>query len=374
MRALLLVLMVTTGCAGRMRPLSERVAEMDFGMAPRLPSPEAATYAALEQPPRDPLVAEILHGKHSDAGLEAAAAGLALAISDRKGGMSRWELREALWRAGYPYPVHDGRAWSVATNAAPPRGLVGWVEAVPADEPMGLVRARGRHEDTWVGLRARPEVDLGALPRLASVGTLLELPPLDGGSWVLTDGAGDLLKGDLLDGERLVLSSSGEWLLQVKQGGAEFARFPIYVGIPGPEGPILRLPDPPPPVATREDAEALLRDLLTHVRREYGLDPWAPNPVLDTAANRYVATPGASSGEILEGLGFPSATREVWACDEPTVEDCVDRWIWDPRRRKAVLSDDMDAYGLKLTLDTSGVHATLLLVGQPESRVEVQTP
>ena len=108
-----------------------------------------------------------------------------------------WRVREAAWRAGWPYPVADARAWSVGDGLTPPRDLLTWVEQIPADEPMSLVRARGRDSDEWVGVAGRPPVELGALPRIANLGSPLLIPAVPGGIWRAADPSGALSEGSL---------------------------------------------------------------------------------------------------------------------------------------------------------------------------------
>jgi hypothetical protein len=54
-----------------------------------------------------------------DRALESASAGLALDAADGTGGLARWELREAAWRGGWPYPVTDARGWGTVSGTAP---------------------------------------------------------------------------------------------------------------------------------------------------------------------------------------------------------------------------------------------------------------
>lgn len=354
---------LATACGPKTpRSLADLAAEIDWAATPRLPSPDAGSYADGAEAPRDPSINALLKGKHHDGALAGAASALALAAADGVGGLTRWELREAAWRAGWPYPVADARAWSVGDGTLPPRDLLTWVEQIPADEPMAIVRARGRESDEWVGMRGHPSFQLGALPRLASLGTPLLLPPIPGGAWRATDGAGTLREGALDQGGSILLSSSGEWLVQVVRGDTELARFPVYVGVEPSTAPLLRLPQPMPQPSSAADADALARELLAHVRTSYGLTTWSASPMFDAAVQQYMRNPAAGSAAALSSIGFRGAPGIVWACDDVTVENCFDAWVWDLRRRGGLMSTTYDSYGLHTTLDASGVHLTLLLV------------
>ncbi len=342
--------------------LAELASKIDWASTPRLPAPDAGSYAGGSEPSRDPAVNDLLRGKNHDGALAGAASAIALSAADEAGGLTRWELREAAWRAGWPYPVADARAWSVGDGVAPPRDLLTWVESVPADEPMALVRARGRESDEWIGMRGRPPIELGALPRLASLGTPLLLPPIAGGKWRSADASGAVHEGPLDAGGSILLASSGEWLVQVLQGDKEVARFPVYVGVQPSKTPLLRLPTPLTQPASTADADALARALLDHVRISYGHPAWKATPMFDAAVQAYMRNPAAGSAATLAALGFRGSRGIVWACDDVTVENCFDAWVWDLRRRDGLMSTAYDSYGLSTTLDGSGVHLTLMLV------------
>lgn len=360
MRALL-ILALLAACAPKVPPSASVIAkELGFGTTPRLTPSVSASYMVVPARLTDPVIAPLLRGRTADGALTGAASGLALAIAGNKGGMARWELREALWRAGWAFPVYDARAWTTSVSGPPPQELFAWVDALAEDEPFALARARGRDQDAWVALRARPPFALGPVPRLANVGTPVSLPALPGATWRAADGSGLVQSGSLDAGATLLLGTAGEWILDVRANDRELARFPIYVGISGPTEPALRLPEPFP-VSSEEDAHALAVALLDAVRTTYGLPTWKGNPILDQALQRYLANPEAGSAAALDSLGFPAAEAIAWACDDTTVENCIDTWIWDVRRRAALLSPAIDGYGLQVAMDSSGVHMALLL-------------
>lgn len=358
---------LTGPCAQPPESLSKLAERQDYGQTPRLPPPESNSYATAQEPPRDPVVAALTRGKAYEGALAGACSGIALSIAEGDGSLTRWELREALWRAGYAYPVYDARRWDTVVNGAPPRELLAWLEQLPEDESMALVRARGRERDHWIGMRARPEVDLGVMPRLAELGTVLQLPPVAGAVWEVADGSGRYTQGSLDEGARILLATSGEWVIAVRRTDRDLARFVIYVGIDGPSEPILHMDDLPPPVSTEHDAELLARRTLEHVRQSYARKPFEASQVLDAAVSRYLDRPGSSATDILDGLGFPAAEVEVWACDDVTVQACVDWWLWDPRRRDLLVTDAVDGYGLRTVMDATGVHLTVMLVNTPDT-------
>jgi hypothetical protein len=343
------------------RSLADVAKKLDYGETPQLLAPDSGSYARAEEDPQDPVLKPLLRGKHVEAALQAAAGGLALAAADHVGGLARWELRESLWRAGWPYPADEARAWSFGSGHAPSADLIAWVEAIPEDQPLGLVRARGAEEDVWVGIRAVPAIDLGPVPRVTGLGSPLVLPPVPGATWRLSDQEGTLREGTLDAGLSVVLAGAGEWLFEIRRDGAELARFPVYVAISPPTTPLLRLPDTRP-ITGVEDVDALAVDVLGHVREAYGRTPWKRSTVFDAAVGRYVGDPSIGSAGALRTVGFSGASAIVWACDDATVESCVDAWVWDPRRRAVLLTDRMDSYGLHASLDARGVHLTLLLV------------
>lgn len=366
MRATSLALLVLVA-ACKPRPvasLAEIAGELDYAIPPRLPSPDAAVYATVDGRSMDPVVGPLVRGLRFDSGLAATAAGLALAAAEGEGGLSRWELREAAWQAGYPFPIYDARAWSVVQNGPPPRDLLAWIEATPPEEPMALVRARGHAGDVWIGARARPAMQLDPIPRLANLGTPLRIPALPGGLWRLTDGGGTLTSGPAEAPVEIVLSSAGEWLLQlVAADRREVLKVPIYVGIDAPSDPLLR-PDPDAPpfvVGTPEDAVDHADELLVHVRETYGLEAFERSPLLDAALDRFADDPEKGAEDMAGSVGMGGAAT-LWRCDDTTVENCLDRWIWDPRRRADLLSETLDTLALHARLDTRGLHLTALLV------------
>lgn len=364
MRRTVLVGLLALGCVPKAPASSAQLAEeLGFGTTPRLHSASSAAYVVVETVSRDPVIGPLTRGRDADAALSGAASGLALALAEESGGMARWELREALWRAGWAYPVYDARGWSALASLPPPPEVFAWIDGLGETEPFGLARARGRNADAWVGVRARPPVDLGALPRVAAVGTPIVLPPVAGATWRAADGLGEVREGPLDAGATLLLTTAGEWLVDVRQDRKELARFPVYVGMDPPATPLLRLPEPVGEVSGSDDARARALALLEHVRRVYDVAPWKPNPILDLAVSRYLQDPAAGSGKALADLGFPAARSVVWACDDTTVENCIDGWVWDVRRRAALLGDAYDGLGLVATVDREGVHLTLLLAG-----------
>jgi len=334
--------------------------KIDWDLTPVLASPNSGTYGAAPGRSRDPVVSVLTHDMKFDRSLEAAAGGLALNAVEGVGGIQRWELREAAWRGGWPYPVLDARGWSAVANEPPPDDTFQWLSTTAEGDSMALVRARGGMGDGWVGLRGHPEVDLGLLPRGAALGTPLALPAIAGATWRVSDGGGVLYEGTLDRPETLLLASAGEWVVQILREGRELARFPIYVEIDPPEIPLLRSPRDAPLIGSTEDADRWTRDLLKHVRQSYRLPVWESNPLLEAAVKTMAQDPTRPVGEILGALGYARGAV-VWTCDDVTVENCLDRWVWDPRKRGALLSTELDAMGLRTVLDARGVHLTLVL-------------
>ncbi len=341
--------------------LAEVADKIDFARMPRLPSPDSGTYYASPEPSRDPVISALVRGKAHDGALASAAAGLALSIADDRGTLSRWELREALWRGGWPYNAFDARSWIAADGRPPPSDLLKWLEGIPEDQAMALIRARGRAEDIWVGIRANPLAQLEPIPRRTHMGSVINLPAIPGASFRLSDGGGELTEGRLETGATLLLTTAGEWLLQVVADRREIARMPIYVEIEPPREPVLQTEEKAPLISSAVDAEGWTRKLLTHVRRVYGLEPWLATPLLDSAAQRLAEGEVESPMEAARAVGMVSTSVVRWTCDDITVENCLDYWLWDPRRRAAMLSSELDTYGIHASLDARGLHITMLL-------------
>jgi hypothetical protein len=330
--------------------------KLDFSAKPILPSPDSGTYYPSRETPVDPIVSRIVRGKHYDGALAGAAAGIALGVVRGTGGLTRWELREALWRAGWAHNAFDARLWNAPEGQLPPADVFEWVEQIPEDQPMALVRARGIDADAWVGILGKPLAKLAPIPRRASIGSELRLSQIPGARFVLADGAGNVIDGGLDAPTRLLLTTTGEWLLKVSHGTRELAHMPIYVEIQPPDTPVLKSKETSPLIADAKDADLWSRKLLTHIRTVYGLEAWTSDPLLDAAARQVRENPERAAA------GSTNSERLVtWTCDDVTVENCMDAWLWDPGRRADLLSEQLDAYGLHTVLDARGVHLTLLL-------------
>jgi hypothetical protein len=341
--------------------LAERAAKLPWWQTPVLPSPDRGTYAPESAPPRDPLVGALLAERTPDTRLEAAAAALALLAVEGKGGLARWELREAAWRAGWPYPVTAAQGWGTPEGAPPPPELFAWIEALSPDQVFGLARARGPNGDAWVGLLGQPAVALGAVPRTAPLGTLLTLPKLPGATLRLADGRGTLREESLADGATVPLVIAGEWIARVEVAGTAVAHFPIYAGIPTPQVALLRADEDASAVTTSEEVDAHARALLREVRLRYVLPAWGTDPLLDAAARALAQDPTRAADPVLERMGAAPGRGVAWRCDDLTVEDCLDRWVWNPSGRQALLDPGLDRFGLDARLDATGVHLVLTL-------------
>jgi hypothetical protein len=314
---------------------------------PHLPSPTASVYNRSPETPPDRPVAGL------DASLSGAAAALALELVQGKPlSLTRWRVREALWRAGYPYPVDDAKAWTAGPSGAPPPQLLDWLAAVHDDDDLGLVRARGHDDDVWVALKARPAVKLGPVPRQVPLGGKLVLPAIPGATWAVADANGNLQRGDLTAPVELDAGSAGEWLVEVSVDGASVALFPVYVGMVPPavslitDGPSLR---------TAADALARTESLLAGIRDVYGATPLARDFMLDAGARSLLNGNAGSQDGVAKSLGLPAEQTALWECTGTTVEACLDRVVWKPENRRALL-DDQSGLGLAARVDDAGVH------------------
>jgi hypothetical protein len=340
--------------------LDALVDRLDFGVTPRLPAPDGFTYFSAEEAPEDAIVAALTRGRRYDAALGAAAAAIGLDATDGKGALTRWSLREALWRGGWPYPASDARTWETAAGEAPPRDMLHWVRDLPEDAPMGLVRVRGAARDVWVGLRGVVRAELPPVPRRAAAGTVIELPGIPGAVLEVADPGGGLVRGEPGERGRVVLTRAGEWLLRLATPEQEIARFPVYVDVPPPSEPALRLAAASA-VGDEEEAVERAQALLSRVRDLYGLRPWMAEGLLDAAAGHFAAYTDVRAADAVAAVGL-SGEAVAWACDDVTVEGCIDQWLWDPRRRNTWLDADPASVGLWASLDSRGLHLVLLLL------------
>jgi hypothetical protein len=324
---------------------------------PRLPAPSAGVYARSRETPSDPALAAFVAEKPWDAALSGAAAGLALKLVGEIGGpeespgLTRWRVREAMWKAGYPFPALDARAWQAGPDGAPPPPLVAWLDAFPAGDDLGLVRARGRDQDLWVALRSRPTVDVGRIPRQVPEGGTFTIPANPGGRYRVSDANGFLLEGTLDAPAEIEANSTGEWVVEILPAEAgPPALFPVYVGMVPPDLPLIR-----EPAAVRSPADVVERaeTLLADIREIYGASQLQRDFVLDAGARSLLRGDTDSAEGVRESLALDSAGTTIFRCEGTTVEACLDRVVWQPENRRA-LFDDASALGLAGDLDAEG--------------------
>lgn len=316
-----------------------------FAEIPRLPAPKAGSYAVVPQTPPDPAVARLMGDAPWDASLSGAAAGLALA-GVAGGRMDAWVVREAAWRAGWPYPVSQVRAWRTDAGAAPPAAVTDWIAAQTAGVAVGLVRARADGADLWVGLSSQATADLGVIPRQLAVAATVTAPGVAGARWVAGDPDGGLTVGGPGAPLALPLNREGEWLLELRSDASVLARFPVYAGMAPPEVDLLALPTLPADDAGRTAA------LLDEIRAVYGRTAWRRDPTLDAAARSALNGDLPDLAAAAARLGFPDPA--TWRCSGPTVPACLDQAMWRPEDRAVFLSD-RTLLGLAFTGGSAGV-------------------
>jgi hypothetical protein len=203
--------------------------EEELGEPPQLPSPYAGSYARVLGQPKDVVVLSVLGSRAWEASLSGTAAGLALDAAEDRGGLTRRNLREAAWQAGYPWPILAVATWPTSEGGRPPTDIAGWIRNQPPERDIGLVRARGRGKDVWVALAAQPLLDLGVVPKEMARGQVVRLPVRANTRWRVSDGLGALSEGTLDQNVDLTMSSPGEWIVQILDDGGDLARFPLYV-------------------------------------------------------------------------------------------------------------------------------------------------
>lgn len=357
--SLALLLVACAPKAPEVKTLAQLAEEQDYRAVPRQPPEQSEVYARMPARSGDPILAALTEGVTWDAALSGAAGAMGLGIAQRDRGLTRWELREAMWRAGYPYPVSDARAWTVPLRNPPAPATLAWIEAREPEEDVGLVRVRGPSEEVWVGLTGRPRVTLPAQPRQVEPGTALRLPAIPQASFHVADGAGHLVEEGLDEGATLLMTVPGEWLVVLDDGDGELARFPLFVGVPAREEPLLAAPASD--LIGADDPIARAATLLDHVRNTWERPRWLRAALLDAAAQRVLADRSQPLEATLAGLGYAGVQVSLLECRGSTVEDCLDKWVWIPSLRSLLLDARDGDLGLAGEVDTRGVHLVALV-------------
>ncbi|TVQ94415.1 MAG: hypothetical protein EA397_01730 [Deltaproteobacteria bacterium] len=313
---------------------------------PRLPAPRAGTYAQTIQIPQDPVVRSIVAGRNWDASLAGAAAGLALDAAQDKGGFSRREIREACWQAGYPWPVLSIGVWKGDEKAVPPKGLRAWIESQPIDRDLGVVRARGMGRDTWVALAGEMQIDIGIVPREFTLGHILKLPSHPAGRWRASDGQGFLSEGSLKSGAAIPLDVAGEWILHLFDDEGDLARFAVYVNEQAPRLGVLPVLDKS--VNSAKEGHTRAWQLINIARDAYGNDPIKSDPLMTTAAERARDEAKTDLRATAKRFARDPDKAVGWYCEAATIEDCVDRLLWDPTTRQPFVDTASWAGGIAI--------------------------
>jgi len=351
--ASLTLLLLAFGCTPK------KIKTADYEAPPRLPSPIAGTYARTAGTPPDPVIAALTKHQRWDASLGGAASGLALqAVRDRGTGLEPWEVREAAWRAGYPYPIDTIRGWTTPI-AAEPEGLRTWLAQVPTEHDLGLVRARGDQAEAWVALVAKPRGSIGVQPRQIARGDSLTLPAVAGAQYVVCDPNGAVVQGALDVAQDFTMDIDGEWLFEIDDADGRVALFPVYVGMMPPEIGLLEWG---PAATTSDEATARVSTLLADIRGAYGASPWLPDLFLDQAAQTLLTDASKSTDSIASALGYPAEKFWRWECTAHSVEACLDQNLWDPHARPALLTDTQ-FLGLGTEVRSGAVHVVALIAG-----------
>jgi len=322
---------------------------------PRLPAPIAGVYARSPEIPTDVALAKFVIDKPWDASLSGAAAGLALKLVNEMThgpGLTRWRVREALWKAGYPFPARDARAWTAAPDGGPPPQLLAWLDGFPEGDDLGLVRARGHDEDLWVALRATPSFEFGRIPRQVPEGGSLELPAASGATYIVSDANGLVVRGELDSPAQIECNIVGEWMVKIVPQSGPAAVLPVYVGMMPPELGLIR---DVASIRTPTDALARAESLLREIRGAYGTTPLQRDFALDAGARSLLRGDAGSAEGVRNSLGLPPEKTTLWQCRGTTIEACFDSVIWEPENRLALL-DERSTLGLAADLDASGVH------------------
>lgn len=354
-RLVTIAVLALSGCKKPVEPA------VDYRAPPQLPSPVAGTYALVPAHPKDPVVAQLVGERKWDASLAGAASGLALAMSRGDGGITPWEVREAAWRAGTPYPVLQVRGWNQGIGGPPPRPLVEWLQTVDPEHYLGIVRARSSTGEFWVALTAAPRGSVGVQPRQVPVGGSIQLPVIEGGSFVMADSDGGVQTGSTEIEQRFTLGRDGEWLFEIRDDEGTLALFPVYCGVVPPELALFESTGPTLPDADAAEEHAL--DLLQEVRAIYGARAWERDPMLDSAARSVLRDGTSSAHDLARRLGYDPALFARWECSAASVEGCLDKVLWKPQSRPALLGDT-EVLGVAARLGPTGVHLVALIAAE----------
>lgn len=357
MRVLLALLLLTLASCAKQPAQS---AQQLYDARPHLPAPRAGTYTRLASKPPDPVIARLVGGLTWDAALSGAAAGLALAALEGDTGMYAWQVREKAWDAGYPYPATRVRLWTTPMKSPPPPDLLEFLRTLDPSVDLGLVRARGDEQDAWVALTASPRLSVGTQPRQVELGHRMTLPAAPGARWVLVDPSGERMAGNLDAPAAVVLDIGGEWLVQVEDAQGVAAKFPVYVDMVPPRLGLLESEGAP----TNDDAlrERAL-DLLQDLRVVYGLPEWTDDVLLAASARNALRDGIGDEAALASRLGFRPDRFHAMECRAITVEDCIDRMVWSPGTRSALLSATR-LWGLAARREQPGVRIVALLAAE----------
>jgi len=291
-----------------------------------------------------------------DASLSGAAAGLALDFLEKGQPITDWSAREAVWRAGYPYPISRIRAWNTPQASAPPEALNAWLEDTSSEMDLGLVRARGGAMDIWVALMAEPRVDVGVQARHVGVGTTVLLPSLPGYTYLIANPRSELLEGSAELGTRVSLEVAGEWLFEIRDARGTAAIWPVYVGIIPPELGLFDELNAPPST----DIEAQLESTVSAIREAYDLPMLRRSQLLDAAARALLQDDERDLAGVANGVGYNPQEVGRWSCRGPSVESCLDKVLWNPRTRPAFLGTQQE-FGWALEASQGQLHVVAVV-------------
>lgn len=349
--------LVVVALAGACTKAPTLLSPVDWAATPRLPSPSAGTYAMVDMTPPDPGVRQVMGGRDWDASLGGAAAGIALDLVHRRGELTPPEIREAAWRAGWPYPVRSVHTTGTTIGDAAPAKVKQQLAAVPSEAHVGLVRARGSEQDLWVMLTSVPRVDVGVYPRQIARGSRITLPQLEGTRFAVADPQGQLYKGHLDVGWSTEALAEGEWLIELYDREGVIARFPMYVGMVPPQTSLLSAGSVP---ETEQDARAKVVTVLADVRDAYGLREPQLDTLLQNAVTWAQLNPRVPVSDVAARVGVDPTDLWRFDCTQATVEDCLDPLVWDPRARPQLLASSL-LLGVAADFAPNGVHVTVLL-------------
>ncbi len=351
-----LPLLLLCSCGGP-RPPQPGHLEALGAASPRLPAPEASVYATHRSAPGDPLVAAVVGDLPWDESLSGAAGAIGVNMA---GGnqVDAWSLRWAAYRAGYPHPVEELIVEQVPEGRVGQQVLDVAASVTRPGDDLGLARVRRGDGDYWVGILARPRLQLEPVPKVVPPGRPLELEvtsvqPLD---LTVVSPTGALDQLTVRPGLAILLDEPGVYWLEFRDADGVAASFPVVAGqLPVVTPPLL---DVHRRVSDREGLELAAWELLDLVREHHERPLAEGDPILGPVARAHLDEQLGVERPLSGGFpGEPGSCRASASCALPItqgVEACFQRWLVEPAVRAALVDPRCTVAGIATELQPDG--------------------